>query len=585
MLKKALFIYMVLTVVLSAKSQEPELPYDFRQHNLTEFNSSLLSPVFSLDRNNPQSVALWTRWQWQTVDGSPSTLFLNYSRKLNEESGIGVGFLQHNTGVFVNTGGVLNYAYNLVMNSSTQLTFGVNVIGFQRKLAEEFIMDPGLPIFEEKSNFILQIAPAVNLQLNAFSFGIAMENFIDRNLTAKEGNASATGLIYMALASYDFPIAIFGDSSTSYIRPTLYYKRLPDFDNQIGLNTFFSTPKFWAQVGYNNFYGISTGVGGYFFKKFSLGALVEFGTSADIKGQDPSFEIVTAFSFGQQVFEVEEEAILETEQEQVNEELAVLEAQRKQDSLAAVKAAEILALEQLQNQKSKDSIALVNQQIELAKAQELAETKRKDSIALVNQQIELAKAQELAETKRKDSIVRVNQQIELAKAQELAETKRKDSIRMAKEAIAIAAIKAGQEKSRIDSLNAVKQAEALAEARKLREKNMQDSINALEKERTATEVVVLKKGEVYEEVASEEGLEPGYYLIANVFGTKKYFEAFVKKLSDEGLQPKSFYRAKNKYNYVYLKRYDSMQEARQARDSKFEGRYSGKTWIYRVIGK
>ena len=560
MLKKALFIYMVLTV-LSAKSQEPELPYDFRQHNLTEFNSSLLSPVFSLDRNNPQSVALWTRWQWQTVDGSPSTLFLNYSRKLNEESGIGVGFLQHNTGVFVNTGGVLNYAYNLVMNSSTQLTFGVNVIGFQRKLAEEFIMDPGLPIFEEKSNFILQIAPAVKLQLNAFSFGIAMENFIDRNLTAKEGNASATGLIYMALASYDFPIAIFGDSSTSYIRPTLYYKRLPDFDNQIGLNTFFSTPKFWAQVGYNNFYGISTGVGGYFFKKLSLGALVEFGTSADIKGQDPSFEIVTAFSFGQQVFEVEEEAILETEQEQVNEELAVLEAQRKQDSLAAVKAAELLALEQLQNQKSKDSIAIVSQQIELAKAQELAETKRKDSIA------------------------RVNQQIELTKAQELAETKRKDSIRMAKEAIAIAAIKAGQEKSRIDSLNAVKQAEALAEARKLRERNIQDSINALEKEKAATEVVVLKKGEVYEEVASEEGLEPGYYLIANVFGTKKYFEAFVKKLSDEGLQPKSFYRAKNKYNYVYLKRYDSMQEARQARDSKFGGRYSGKTWIYRVVGK
>jgi type IX secretion system PorP/SprF family membrane protein len=495
------------------------------------------------------------------MDSSPTTLFLNYSRKLNEESAIGGGFLQHNTGVFVNTGGVLNYAYNFVLNSKAQITLGINAIGYQRKLAEEFIMDPGLPIFEEKSNFILQIAPAVKLQLNAFSFGIAMENLLDRNLTTNEGNASATGLIYMGLASYDFPVTIFGDSSTSYIRPTLYYKRLPDFDNQIGLNTFFSTPKFWAQVGYNNFYGISTGIGGHFFKKLSLGALVEFGTSADIKGEDPSFEIVTAFSFGQQVFEVEELEDLETEQQQINEELAVLEAQRKQDSLAAVKAAEILALEQLQNQKSKDSIAIVLQQIELAKAQELAETKRKDSIALVNQQIELAKAQELAETKRKDSI------------------------RMAKEAIAIAAIKAGQEKSRIDSLNAVKQAEALAEARKLREKNMQDSINALEEEKAIEEVVVLKKGEVYEEVASEEGLEPGYYLIANVFGTKKYFEAFVKKLSAEGLQPKSFYRAKNKYNYVYLKRYDSMQEARNARDSKYGGRYDGKTWIYRVIGK
>ncbi|MGB5431354.1 PorP/SprF family type IX secretion system membrane protein [Eudoraea sp.] len=562
MLNKILLLGMVL-VLFSVKAQEPELPYDYRQHNLTEFNSSLLSPVFLLDRNNPQSVALWTRWQWQTLDGNPTTLFLNYSRKINEESGIGGGYIQHNTGVFVNRGGLLNYAYNFELSAKTQLTLGVNVIGFQRKLAEDFIIDPdfGLPIFEERSNFILQIAPAVKLQLNAFSFGIAMENLVDRNFTTNEGNASASGLIYMGLASYDFPITIFGDSSTSYIRPILYYKRLPDFDNQIGLNTFFSTPKFWAQVGYNNFYGISTGIGGHFFKKLSIGALVEFGTSADIKGEDPSFEIVTAFSFGQQVFEVEEEDIVEPEQLETKEELAVLEAQRKQDSLAAVKAAEILALEQLQNQKSKDSIATVNQQIELAKAQELAENKRKDSIALANQQIEIAKAREQAEKKRQDSI------------------------RIAKETTAIAAIKAEQEKRRIDSLNAVKQAEVLAEARELREKKIQDSIKALEKEKAATEVVVLKKGEVYEEVASEEGLEPGYYLIANVFGTKKYFEAFVKKLSDEGLQPKSFYRAKNKYNYVYLKRYDSMQEARQARDSKFGGRYSGKTWIYRVVGK
>jgi type IX secretion system PorP/SprF family membrane protein len=562
MLHKILFLGMVLTL-FAVKSQEPELPYDFRQHNLTEFNSSLLSPAFLLDRNNPQSVALWTRWQWQTLDGNPTTLFLNYSRKLNEESGIGGGFIQHNTGVFVNRGGLLNYAYNFELSTKTQIALGINVIGFQRKLANDFILNPdiGLPIFEEKSNFILQIAPAVKLQLNAFSFGIAMENLVDRNFTTNEGNASASGLIYMGLASYDFPINMFGESSTSYIRPTLYYKRLPDFDNQIGFNAFFSTPKFWAQLGYNNFYGISTGIGGRFFKKLSLGALVEFGTSSEIKGEDPSFEIVTAFSFGQQVFEVEEEVILDTDQQQINEELALLEAQRKQDSIAAVKAADILALEELQNQKRKDSIATANQQIELAKAGEQAEKKRNDSIATANQQIELAKVGE-------------------------QEEKRKDSVRIAKEAAAIAVIKAQQEKRRTDSLNAVKQAEVLAEVLKLKEKTKQDSINkALEKEKAAEEVIVLKKGEVYEEVASEKGLEPGYYLITNVFGTKKYFEAFVKKLSDEGLQPKSFYRAKNKYNYVYLKRYDSMQEARKARDSKFGGRYTGKTWIYRVVGK
>ncbi len=539
---------MVLTV-LSVKSQEPELPTDIRQQNLTEFNSSLLSPVFSFDRNNPQSVALWTRWQWQTPDGSPSTLFLNYSRKLNNESSIAGGFLQHNTGVFVNKGGVLNYAYNLVLNPKTQITLGVNVFGYQQELANEFNFNPdiGLPIFEEKNSFILQIAPAVKLQFNAFTFGIAMENLVDRNFTTNEGNASASGLIYMGLASYNFPITIFGDSSSSYIRPTLYYKHLPDFDDEIGFNTYFSTPKFWAQAGYDSFYGISTGIGGHFFKKLSLGALVEFGTSSEIKGEDPSFEIITAFSFGQQTFEIPEEiideepieeaAVLEAEQEQLNEEEAIREDQRKQDSLAAVEAAEILALEQLQNQKSKDSIATVNQQIELAKAKELEE-------------------------------------------------KRKDSVRITKDAAAIAVIKAQQDKRRTDSLNAVKQAEVLAEVMKLREKNKLDSINkALEKEKTPEVAITPEKGEKYEEVATEDGLEPGFYLIANVFGTKKYFEAFMKKLSDEGLQPQSFYRAKNKYNYVYLKRYNSMEEARKARDSKLGGRYPEKTWIYRVVGK
>ena len=543
----------MILAVFSVKSQQAELPYDYRQHNLTEFNSSLLSPVFSLDRNNPQSVALWTRWQWQTLDANPTTFFFNYTRKLNEESAIGGGFLQHNTGVFVNKGGVLNYAYNFVLNSSTQISLGLNVIGYQRELAEEFILDPDFdfPQFEEKSNFILQMAPAIRLQLNAFSFGIAMENLVDRNFTTNEGKASASGLIYMGLASYDFPITVLGDTSNSYIRPTLYYKRLPDFDNQIGFNTLFSTPKFWAQAGYNSFYGISTGIGGHFFKKLSVGALVEFGTSSELKGEDPSIEIVTAFSFGKQVFEVEElttedeleeepakdEQILE-EEEQIKEELELLEIQRKNDSLAAVKAAELLALEQLQNQKSKDSIAALNKQIELARERALAEQKRKDSII------------------------------------------------KAEEAVAIAVLKEQQEKRRIDSLNTVKQAEVLAEVNRLKEQKMQDSINkAQEKEKAEIEVVELKKGEVYEEVAAGDGLEPGFYLIANVFGTKKYYDAFMKKLTDEGLQPKSFYRAKNKYNYVYLNRYDSMQEAREARDSKYGGRYEGKTWIYRVLGK
>jgi hypothetical protein len=68
-----------------------------------------------------------------------------------------------------------------------------------------------------------------------------------------------------------------------------------------------------------------------------------------------------------------------------------------------------------------------------------------------------------------------------------------------------------------------------------------------------------------------------------VFGTKKYYEAFMKTLGTKGLAPKSFYRSVNKYNYVYLERYDTMEEARKARDSKFGGRYQDALWIFRVV--
>ncbi|MGB7395421.1 MAG: hypothetical protein WA913_13600, partial [Pricia sp.] len=92
-------------------------------------------------------------------------------------------------------------------------------------------------------------------------------------------------------------------------------------------------------------------------------------------------------------------------------------------------------------------------------------------------------------------------------------------------------------------------------------------------------------GEKYEEVRTEAGLLPGYYLIANVFGTQKYYDAFMDDLQSKGMQPKSFRRSTNGYNYVYLQRYKTIQEARAARDSQYGGKYTGATWIFRVTGE
>ncbi len=542
------FITLLLgTVLLNAQS--PRLPVDLRQHNLTEFNSSLLSPVFSLDRNQPQSLALWSRWQWQAVDGDPTTFFMNYTRKITSDMAGGLGVFQHNTGIFLNRGGVLNYAYGLELSPGIKIAAGLNVFGYQRQLADDrFQLNPDInfPQFGESNSFIVQVAPSFRFQFGQFSMGMVVENFIDYNLSDKESQISANGNIFMGLAGYRIPVNLFPDSGSSYLQPTLYVKRLPDFENQVGITTLFSTPKFWAQAGYNSFYGISGGIGGRFFKKFSIGALIEYGTQADLQDQDPSFELVTAYHFGPQNirkklvgFEAEDDQQVQVDTIPVPEEKDTPEAKPEETETEKEEAARAAA------KKVQDSLARI------------AETK-----AILKEQ--------LKRRKQRDSL----RAVEKRQAEMLAAQKRK---------------------RRMDSLAAAR----WEQARKDRQQVIQDSLREREAElaeaarkkvetlKTAQkrEKVTPKEGEKYEEAVREEGLEPGYYLIANVFGTKRYYEAFMKTLRDKGLNPKSFYRASRKFNYVYLGRYNTIREARQARDSKFNGRYTDKTWIFRVVEK
>lgn len=622
MLKHRL-LFFVLFAISVLQSQEVLLPPDFRQHNLTEYNSSFLSPVFALDRNNPESLALWSRWQWQSIDADPTTLFLNYTRRLNTESVAGVGFFQNNTGIFLHSGGALNYAFALELKSNAQIAFGINLFGYTRKLAaENFQPDPNiiLPLLPESNDFILRLAPSLRFKLDAFSIGIVAENLMDYNFSTKEKDTGPTEKVYIGLASYQFPVAIFGSSESSYIEPTVYMKTLPNFDNQFGFTTLFSTPKFWVQTGLNNFYGLSAGIGGRFFKKFSIGALMEFGTSQKVDGTDPTIEFMTSYNLGpndvrRKVIGFDEEEEIEelpliTEKEEDEEEdplsrkderklereARLAEKQQKQEADAMAREQEKLAKAEEQSlEKIRDSVANLQKQKNLAEAERLARLRR-DSIAQSQRQ-ELALAQKQAQQRVQDSIDSVKKEQDMARA--VAAQKSRDSIAAVREQEAIAAAQKEEarqmaaQKTR-DSLAAIRERERLAAVERERRQRANDSIAEAaiaraeaekQKDSVATVETEVKPadGEKYEETATEDGLEPGFYLIANVFGTKKYYESFMTTLQDRGLAPKSFYRSLNKYNYVYLKRYNSMAEARKGRDSNFNRRYTGNTWIFRVV--
>ncbi len=556
---RALFLFLLF--VFSTVAQEVTLPEDFRQHNITEYNSSLFNPAFSLIRNNPESVALWTRWQWQQIDADPTTLFLNYTRRLNPESAISGGFFQHNTGFFVNTGGVVNYAYAYEFSPNVRFGAGVNLFGFVQELADDrFFIDPNspFPTGDVSSDFILQMAPGVFLQWKSLVVGFASENLFDYNFSTRERNTGPDERIYLTSVSYDFKI---GASDSNILRPTFYYKSVPRQDGQIGIGALYTTDKYWGQAGYNNFYGISVGAGGRFFKKVSIGALVEFATDSDLDGRDTTFEVALAYHIKSQ-FEKrpelkKEEAIVENRQDEKIKTEAEIQEEKKLDAerQKRIEEEQAQALAQAEAEKQRQ------QQLEAERKEKQQEEddlkKRQEEEAVRKQQVQdslktlalekerRAKVAEQAQ-KRQDSLEKVKAEKLLA----VARQRKRDSIQQAKEET----------------------------ARQLAEERAQA-------EATKKEEVTLNKNEKYEEVISEGELLPGFYLITNVFGTKKYYDAFMKDLKSRGLEPKSFLRSLNNYNYVYLKRYDTMLEARKARDSKFDGRYTDKTWIFRVVGE
>ncbi|MCR9228999.1 MAG: PorP/SprF family type IX secretion system membrane protein [Flavobacteriaceae bacterium] len=466
-----------LIICTTIWSQETILPSDFRQHSLTQFNASLFNPTYALDWNNPNSISVWTRWQWQGIDSDPTSIFANYTHEFNETSGASIGFLQHNTGVFLYTGGNLNFAQAFELDKDIRLIAGLNIFGFQQSVADEqfFQGDELDPIFlEDFEAFRVQFSPGLRLVINRFSVGLALENAVGFNVSGNSGNIDSFQSVTGTLSN-DFPVIISEGLGDSFVRPVLYVKTIPNGDAQYGLNGLFSTSKFWVQGGYNSFYGPSGGLGITIANAFSVGGLMEFGTDGSLVEEESTIEIIASYHFGRTKSREKE-----TENEEPNRLEEDIERQRLEKEQRELEARRRIELE-------------------------------RDSLAEVN---------------------RIKEQLELQQEKERLELQRK-----------------------------------------------KDSIAQLQNQK-----VVVQANERYEEVENEDGLEPGFYLIANVYGTKKYFDNFMKMLREKGLEPKSFYRSFNKYNYVYLERYNTMEEARKARDSKFFGKYDEKLWVFRVKG-
>ncbi|WP_340073574.1 PorP/SprF family type IX secretion system membrane protein [Leptobacterium sp. I13] len=459
---RLLLVFCFLLTGICLTAQRGILPIDLRQHNLVKYNTNLYNPALSFTNHEAMSLSVWGRVQWVNVDDSPKTYLINYHGKVGDYSGFGLALFQHNIGLFTDSGGIVNYSRGIQLSRNAWLTFGVNVFAYKQSLNQASLITPTPdPSFlQGDEDFIIAVMPGINLTVGSFDMGFSSENLFDYNLTDSEQHTSYDDKIFLGHISYSFTLE---NNNEMTIRPTAYGKSIPYQDFQYGGNILLDVPAYgWLHAGYNNFYGISGGVGVKVTEGVSVGFVYESGTDSSSRVFGDTYEAMATIEFAKRE---------RPHREQRTRTNKVRNTPKRNQS------------KEIEEQKP-----AIEKDIE------------RDTIA--REKVE----KEIIETKPKTADV-------------------------------------------------------------------------TKKENLPNDKLFDESNPRYKTVEQIEGEQRGFYLVANVFSQKKYFEAFVKGLKNRGLNPEYFFNNENSYYYVYLKKYDKLSEAEHDKNNDFNGLYNGEMWI------
>jgi type IX secretion system PorP/SprF family membrane protein len=260
--------------------------------NSLKFNKYAINPAFSFVREQHTHITFTAKREWVQFENAPQTYLFSYSGRFSENSGVGLGLFQQNYGVMTTFGGVFNYAYNVVLDRDSNLTFGVNLGAYQSgvntgKIVTNF-PDPSLDNIP--SNTIITINPGINYGLAFFDFGVALNNLAAYNFTTSnllQDNPEQSVQAHVMYTGYVDSRGFFDETKFSGLVRSEFKKD----QTVISGIAMFTVPKgFWAQAGYNTLYGLSGGVGfnlssqialEYNYEK-AMGNLITFGSSHEI---------------------------------------------------------------------------------------------------------------------------------------------------------------------------------------------------------------------------------------------------------------------------------------------------------------
>jgi len=275
-----------------SQAEDGVVALDIPVRNSLTFNRYVTHPTFSFVREQNKYITATNKREMVGIEDAPLTYLFNYSGRIKENIGAGIGVFQQNYGVLTTFGGILNFAYNIRVQEDSNFTFGINIGAYKSGLNNSKVVtnidDPALNNIP--SNFLLTTNPGLNYGTGFLDFGISYNNLISYNFSTSalvEENPIRGLQGHIMYTGYFGGYGFFSDSKFSALARSEFQKEATIVSGV----TMLTVPKgIWAQVGYNTKYGASVGLGvnitpqiaiEYNYEKPFVG-LTNFGASHEI---------------------------------------------------------------------------------------------------------------------------------------------------------------------------------------------------------------------------------------------------------------------------------------------------------------
>jgi type IX secretion system PorP/SprF family membrane protein len=294
-----IFILFLSIQISFAQSINGVVSFDVPAKSTLKFNKYLINPTFSFVREDIPTLSLFNKRQWSGFENAPTTYFLNYSGKFQENNAFSAGAFQQNYGLLTTTGGLINYARNVMFDEESNLTFGLNIAFYKSGINTSKIItntvDPLLNNFG--NNTILAINPGINYGIGFLDFGFSANNLVLYNLANSQNVALDPEKSFQGHIMYTGFIESNGYFDESKF--TTLLRAETKKTTEITANFLFEKPSLgWVQGGYNNVYGVSAGLGFNINQNISLGYNFERGLG-NLSSLGNSHEFVLAYVFNE----------------------------------------------------------------------------------------------------------------------------------------------------------------------------------------------------------------------------------------------------------------------------------------------